>query len=97
MSYYELEEFRDEKEKPLYFLQGKIENTGKKDGKLEQIATSAPVKAVKRFNKSVAQLLTTSLGIVTALQYNDALKSLLEKGGSWRAWVEADPGSSPSS
>lgn len=48
---------------------------------LDQIATSAPVKAVKKFNKNVAQLLTTSLGFVAALQYNEALKSLLDTGG----------------
>ena len=80
MSYYELPEFRDESEKKLYFLSGKIQST-EKPKVLDQIATSAPVKAVKRFNKSVAQLLTTSLGFVAALQYNEALKSLLEKGG----------------
>jgi len=79
-TYYELEEYRDESEKPLYFLTGKVQSQDQ--GKpLEKLATSAPVKAVARFNKSVAQLLTTSLGIVTALQYNEALKSLLEKGG----------------
>lgn len=80
MSYYELPEFRDDSEKPLYFLQGKIQSTSKPKV-LDQIATSAPVKAVARFNKQVAQLLTTSLGFVAALQYNEALKSLLEKGG----------------
>lgn len=80
MSYYELPEYRDDQEKKLYFLQGKIQST-KKPGGLEAIATSAPVKAVKRFNKSVAQLLVTSLGFVTALQYNEALKSLLDEGG----------------
>lgn len=80
MSFYELPEFRDDGEKKLYFLNGRIRSTeGPKA--LDKLATSAPVKAVKRFNKSVAQLLTTSLGFVAALQYNEALKSLLEKGG----------------
>jgi len=80
-AYYELEDFRDESEKPLYFLQGKVKSSKDEGKTLEKLATSAPIKAVARFNKSVAQLLTTSLGIVTALQYNEALKSLLEKGG----------------
>lgn len=79
-TYYELPEFRDDYEKPLYFLQGKISSTDKPKV-LDQLATSAPVKAVQRFNKQVAQLLVTSLGFVTALQYNNALNSLLEKGG----------------
>jgi len=80
MSFYELPEFRDETEKKLYFLNGTIKETDE-NKVLDKIATSAPVKAVKRFNKNVAQLLTTSLGFVAALQYNEALKSLLEKGG----------------
>jgi hypothetical protein len=80
MSYYELPDYRDESEKKLYFLQGKITSTGSPKV-LEKIATSAPVKAVKKFNKATAQLLVTSLGFVTALQYNEALKSLLEDGG----------------
>lgn len=80
MSYYELPDYRDDQEKKLYFLQGKIQST-KKPEVLDKIATSAPVKAVKKFNKATAQLLVTSLGFVTALQYNEALKSLLEEGG----------------
>jgi hypothetical protein len=80
MSYYELPDYRDDTEKKLYFLQGKITSTGSPKV-IEKIATSAPVKAVKKFNKATAQLLVTSLGFVTALQYNEALKSLLEEGG----------------
>jgi hypothetical protein len=80
MSFYELPEFRDDGEKKLYFLNGTIRSTEAPKA-LDKLATSAPVKAVKKFNKSVAQLLTTSLGFVAALQYNEALKSLLEKGG----------------
>jgi len=88
--YYELPEFRDESEKKLYFLNGTINQT-EQPKVLDQIATSAPVKAVKRFNKNVIQLLVTSLGFVAALQYNEALKSLLEKGGILEGIGKAGP------
>lgn len=89
-TFYKLPEFRSESDQKLYFMTGKIQDTGEPKI-LDQIATSAPVRAVKRFNKNVAQLLTTSLGFVAALQYNEALKSLLEKGGILQSVGRAGP------
>jgi hypothetical protein len=83
--YYELPEFRSDDEKPLYLaparLKEELEETSKPEKVLKEIATSAPVKAVKNFNKKFFQLMTTSLGIVAALALNDAFRSLIEKGG----------------
>lgn len=83
--YYELPEFRSEDEKLLYLaparLKTQMESTNKPKEVLKEIATSAPVKAVRTFNKKFFQLMTTSLGIVSALALNDAFRSLIEKGG----------------
>jgi len=80
--YYELPEFRSPDEQLLYLAPARLKpETSEPKKVLDDIATSAPVKAVKNFNKKFFQLMTTSLGIVSALALNDAFKSLIEKGG----------------
>lgn len=87
--YYELPEFRSPHEQHLYLAPARLkaESTSKPKKVLDEIATSAPVKAVKNFNKKFFQLMTTSLGIVSALALNDAFKSLIEKGGMFYSSV----------
>lgn len=36
---------------------------------------------IDQFNRNFASLITTSLGVTAALSFNDAIKSMFEKGG----------------
>ena len=40
-----------------------------------------PTALIKRFDRNFASLITTSLGVTAALSFNDAIKSMFEKGG----------------
>lgn len=42
---------------------------------------SRPVELINRLNRNFATLITTSLGVTAALSFNDAIKSMFEKGG----------------
>jgi hypothetical protein len=40
---------------------------------------------LKNLNKNFASLITTSLGVTAALSFNDAIKSLFQKGGAFES------------
>jgi hypothetical protein len=44
-------------------------------------SSSEPVQLINRLNRNFASLITTSLGVTAALSFNDAFKSMFEKGG----------------
>jgi len=40
-----------------------------------------PVELINQLNRNFAALITTSLGVTAALSFNDAIKSMFQKGG----------------
>lgn len=51
---------------------------------METITTSPKLKGTEligQLNRNFASLITTSLGVTAALSFNDAIKTLFEKGG----------------
>lgn len=48
---------------------------------MESGAPAEPVQLINRLNRNFAALITTSLGVTAALSFNDAIKSMFEKGG----------------
>lgn len=70
-------------EDAAYTLLGRILPTATPRPKsiIGTLATSTPVKAIDSFNKAFIDLMTTSLGIVAALSWNEYFKSLFLEGG----------------
>lgn len=48
---------------------------------MDATETPKPKELMNQLNKNFATLITTSLGVTAALSFNDAIKSMFEKGG----------------
>lgn len=80
--YWTLHDHRQPEDEETYMLLARQATiTPKPNSIVQTIATSKPVVAIDRFNRTFVDLIVSSLGFVAALSWNDFFKSLFLPGG----------------